>query len=658
MSLRTSLALALAAAACLAAPAQAAPAAPASATRIDLTSKAYQAAFGEYTKAGMKLLSVSGYTVKGKVRYAATWRAQEGPDRVARHGLSAGALKLENEQLGKAGYKPVFLRGFEAGGKERYVGIWEQRPDVAVIARVAQSQAAFDGSFAAMVKQGWRLRHVDAFTVGGLQRFTGIYEKSAGPEWVTHTRMTPGDYQAKYNAYVKQGLRLRTVRGYERQGKRRYAALWEKAGGPAMRARHGIDRSRFGRVFESDRRAGWYPVAIDVDGSEVSLISESAFSRADLAKLDAAAASGMAGGPTSGLSVAIAKEGRLLYAAGFGEADRARKTRMDALHRIRIGSTSKAVTSATIHRLIALEAIPSIDTRVFGPGGLLASVPLPSAMKPLEGATIGQFLSHTSGLRGDVGDPVDCAKGGLPNRIAAELARYAKERAAAGSSPLLGAPGQFRQYSNVSNIIAEAVIERVTGKPYERIVRSQVFAPAGIRSARLFRIGAYDPASGEAKHYERGAAATEHHEWPANRTCEDEPPGVGAGGWAMTAYDLARFLVHHDGRPQRELLPPVVRAAMVAPVAPAMNAGDLGYARSWQTSDWRWCGMDRNIVQGHNGWLPGGWSDAYELDDGFQVVVISNQNGTDGGSSCERQATRRFIEVTQQIDWPEHDLFG
>lgn len=647
--------LTLAALTVASAPAQAAPAAPGSATRVGMTAAAYQAAYEQYTKAGMQLTSVSGYTRGGSVRYAATWRVQPGPPRAARHGLTRSGLGQELVAQQKAGRRPVAVESYTAKGKPRYAAIWEQGPGPETKVEISQTTSAFDATFDQLTKAGWRLRHLSAADVAGTPRYTSVWEQGAGPAWVAHSRLTPGQYQQRSTALAKQGFRLRSISGFRRAGRDRYAAVWEQTGGPAWRGRHHVKGSSFGRIFESERRAGWYPVAIDVFDAggtpRVSWTSESAFSPADLGRLQAAASDAMQHSGVPGLSVAIAKEGRLLFAAGFGRADKERGIPMDALHRIRIGSTSKTITSAAVHDLVRRGALPSADVRVFGPGGVLASVSLRASMKGLQNATLAQFLAHVSGLPGEVRDPVDCAEGSLEARIARKLRDYALAAEKAGRSPLLGAPGERREYSNFSNIIAEAVIEKVTGRRYERALRAGVLARSGIWDARLFVVGPDLHNSGEARHY---TADGEPHDWPVSGTCNDEPPGVGAGGWAMSAYDLARFLVHHDGRPQREALPAALHADMVREVQPTLS-GPTNYARSWGTGSWGWCGLNRAIRQGHNGWLGGGWSDAFELDDGFQVVVAANGNGRPG--ACERLATRRFIEATQTIDWPEHDLF-
>ncbi len=50
------------------------------------------------------------------------------------------------------------------------------------------------------------------------------------------------------------------------------------------------------------------------------------------------------------------------------------------------------------------------------------------------------------------------------------------------AAPLLFAPGEGEEYSNVGYSVLAAVIERVTGKTYERALRELVLRPARVRS--------------------------------------------------------------------------------------------------------------------------------------------------------------------------------
>jgi len=80
------------------------------------------------------------------------------------------------------------------------------------------------------------------------------------------------------------------------------------------------------------------------------MLLETPFRTQDLDAIPKAVTDGMATAKVAGASVAIAKEGRLLFAAGFGKANSQTGELMDVRHRLRIGSISKAITSAAVMR--------------------------------------------------------------------------------------------------------------------------------------------------------------------------------------------------------------------------------------------------------------------------------------------------------------------
>ena len=81
-------------------------------------------------------------------------------------------------------------------------------------------------------------------------------------------------------------------------------------------------------------------------------------------------------------------------------------------------------------------------------------------------ATLHHLLTHTAGLaeRGsDVGRPVR-----------ADFVQAMKD------APFESPPGLERRYSNAGYSLIAALVEEVTGKPWQTVVREEVFAPAGM----------------------------------------------------------------------------------------------------------------------------------------------------------------------------------
>ena len=72
----------------------------------------------------------------------------------------------------------------------------------------------------------------------------------------------------------------------------------------------------------------------------------------------------------AGASVAVSKNGRLVYARGFGLADTAADIETQPYSKFRIASISKLVTAIAIMKLHE-DGNLSLDDKVFGPDGIL-----------------------------------------------------------------------------------------------------------------------------------------------------------------------------------------------------------------------------------------------------------------------------------------------
>jgi D-alanyl-D-alanine carboxypeptidase len=71
-----------------------------------------------------------------------------------------------------------------------------------------------------------------------------------------------------------------------------------------------------------------------------------------------------------GMSIAIAKDGKLVYAKGYGYANKATGEKVTPSHLFRIASVSKPITAVAVLQLVETGRL-SLDAKVFGDGGIL-----------------------------------------------------------------------------------------------------------------------------------------------------------------------------------------------------------------------------------------------------------------------------------------------
>lgn len=239
-------------------------------------------------------------------------------------------------------------------------------------------------------------------------------------------------------------------------------------------------------------------------------------------QLEPLARRAMATGLTPGMSVAVVRGDRVVWQAGFGEADREAHRPVTPETRFYIGSTSKALTGLAAARLAA-RGVLDLDAPI--------ARALPDA-RFAEGVagdsiTLRRCLTHTHGLQ---------AQGPVTVRMTftGEFTNAELFRALAGHAPARG--GRAYAYSNLSyEIVGLALAPGVTGG-WKEVVEREVFAPLGMTATTAY--ASTVPASKRAEPYDTRAHGLERlpqGKWDANMGP--------AGGHFSTAPDLARLVI-------------------------------------------------------------------------------------------------------------------
>jgi N-acyl-D-amino-acid deacylase len=265
-----------------------------------------------------------------------------------------------------------------------------------------------------------------------------------------------------------------------------------------------------------------------------------------------------------GAAVAVARKGRLLYARGFGLADRATQEPVQPEALFRIASISKPLTAVAVLQLAERGKL-KLSATVFDVLELRQPEGSEVSFDPRwKKVTILHLLQHRGGWDRDRSfDPMFRSPAIVrtlkvpPPAGPHDIIRYMLGR------PLDFDPGSKEVYSNFGYCLLGRVIERVSNQPYEDYVRKEVLAPLGIRRMRLGATLPDKRARGEVKyHVPRNAAA------PAvmgPHLGEPVPLPYGAwcleamdshGGWLASAPDLVRFVSAFDDPQHCKLLSP------------------------------------------------------------------------------------------------------
>jgi CubicO group peptidase (beta-lactamase class C family) len=307
-----------------------------------------------------------------------------------------------------------------------------------------------------------------------------------------------------------------------------------------------------------------------------------------------------------GLSVAISRDGNLVYAKGYGVADVETGEAVTVDHRFRIASVSKPITSAAIMRLVE-DGELSLDDLVFGPGGTLADYGTREHAPDVDTITIEHLLTHTGGGWSNAAPDPMYEQTDLD---ADELITWVLDEV-----PLDTTPGTRYAYSNFGYCALGRVIEHTTGMSYDEYVQQAILDPCGITSLEIAGNTLDDRKDNEVVYDSSNtpAAFGLPYEIPVSRMDAH-------GGWIGTATDLLRFATRVDGFDTiPDILDEETIDTMTTPSAANPIDADPGYAMGWNingANNW-W----------HNGNLAGTESFLVRSNDGLCWAALANGNG-------------------------------
>jgi len=302
------------------------------------------------------------------------------------------------------------------------------------------------------------------------------------------------------------------------------------------------------------------------------------------------------------LSVAIARNGRIVYEQPFGRVSRDADDPLRASNLFRIASVTKPITSVAIFSLIEKGKLALAD-KVFGTSGILGTEYGTSPYRRyVADITVDHLLTHSSGgWQNDSSDPMFR----FPAMDHAQLISWTLDHL-----PLLNPPGEKYAYSNFGYCVLGRIIEKIASLPYPEYVRREILPACGISDMRIAGNTLKQRAPNEVVYFGQSG----ENPYSMNVARMDSH-----GGWLATATDLALFASRVAGY---GTAPGVLKrdtiAKMVSPGPANPPSAEVKYARGWSV---------RNEGKGnwrHNGSLPGTTSIMVRTASGFSWAALCN----------------------------------
>lgn len=373
-----------------------------------------------------------------------------------------------------------------------------------------------------------------------------------------------------------------------------------------------------------------------------------------------------------GASLAVARNGRLVYARGFGVGDIEAKTPVQPDSLFRIASISKPLTAAAVMQLVERGKLKLDDHLVDLLDVRHEGKPVPPGDPRLKDVTVRHLLQHRGGWDRDKSfDPMFRSV-----KFAKELGTEPPASSwqvitAMWSRPLDFDPGERYSYCNYGYCLLGRIIEKVSGMTYETYIRKEILEPLAIDSMRIGKTLLADRAPGEVR-YVMGDNGRKKQGPAVLGPALGEPISMPYGGWyleAMDAHgawlatpsDLVRFASAFDPPRFGTILnQSSIETMFTRPEGRAGHKADgtpeaTFYACGWHVRD-KQPGASMNTW--HSGYLDGATCLLVRRHDGLAWAVLFNSDTGSNGKSAATTIDPLIHKAANAVkEWPMKDLF-
>ena len=255
-----------------------------------------------------------------------------------------------------------------------------------------------------------------------------------------------------------------------------------------------------------------------------------------------------------GAQLAISRHDSLLYARGFGYADKDRKIPMEPSYIMRMASVSKLVTATGIMKLRDMGKIRLSD-KVFGPKGILNDTFYVNSIRDKRyfDITVEQLLRHKAGFTNYAGDAIFSTRYIMQQNHLTTPPDHRTLLRIVLRRHLGYTPGAAQRYCNIGYTLLSLIIEKRTGMSYNDFMQRYVLNPAGCYDFHIAGNYLKDRRPNETVYYMHSSSVPVPEFNNSGRMVvrcygeNDITTALGAGAWVASAAELCRLVASIDG---------------------------------------------------------------------------------------------------------------
>ena len=310
-----------------------------------------------------------------------------------------------------------------------------------------------------------------------------------------------------------------------------------------------------------------------------------------------------------GMSLAIVKDGKVVYSKGLGYKDFEKKVPMTADTQLAIGSATKAFAALSVLMLqdegkLSLDDSPKKHLPYF-------KINNPETDEKIQ---VRDLMAHSSGL-----NRTDLAM------ITGKLNRVELIKVAGNAKPMAGLRERF-YYQNIMFAAAGEIVSEVYGKPWREFVPEKIFAPLGMNNSTM-TVKQMQKSKDYSFGYSYNFDTKKTRRLPTRSIVEVAP----AGSINSSANDMATWLKFVLGGGELNGKRLVSKKGYEEWVKPQMKIspnGKVSYGLGWFLQEWK----GKKVVQ-HGGNIDGFNSMVAMLpEENLGFVMLTNVSGSSLGN--------------------------
>jgi CubicO group peptidase (beta-lactamase class C family) len=318
-----------------------------------------------------------------------------------------------------------------------------------------------------------------------------------------------------------------------------------------------------------------------------------------------------------GVSVAVVKDGKPYFAAGYGFADLAAKRGMTAVTPVYIASSTKSFTGLMC-AMLAAEGKLDFDKPI------VTYLPELDSWADAHRITTRMLLTHSAGIRNDA-----------IVRRTAFTGIYTPEELVRLLPSSKAIEPKFR-YDNLGYVVAALIAERITGEKWQDLLAQKIFTPLGMKNTTAYM----SRVRGLATPYNSIHASAAEPIANLKTDATMHP----AGGVVTTANDLQRWLAANIAEPSAPY-----REAHKQQV-PVADVDWYKFRRYAYGFGWYWSDYEGDLLMHHFGGFEG-WRAhvSYMPKPRIGVAVVTNTSGI-GSDVADLVAAYIYDRVMKKPD--------